>query len=572
MNKNPIQGSAMEIRRPKSSKSDTCPESRDVDGAVINGEVIARYPGRAVNPRREAQPEPGGKGPGTQQSAESIVAATPRREGPKRREKDTAIVSMDPGDAATRSEMTPAPHEGSARNAREEEQAASKATAAKEHGEPAGGRHNDSDLAELMPRIVSRENMLAAYQAVKRNAGAAGVDEMSVEALSDWVRNHWEQTKASLLAGRYEPQPVKRVDIPKPGGGTRMLGIPTVRDRLIQQAIHQVLSPLWEREFSPHSHGFRPRRSTHDAVKAARAYVSEGHRWVVDIDLEKFFDRVNHDILMARIARRVRDKTLLRLIRRYLEAGMMQNGIVEARSEGTPQGGPLSPLLSNILLDDLDKELERRGHKFARYADDCNIYVKSKAAGERVLGTVTSFVEKRLKLKVNAAKSAVDRPWNRKFLGYSMTSTRQPKLKPAKASVDKLKGNVRALCRQGRGRNLARFIQEDLNAKLRGWADYFRLSEVTGVFEEIDGWVRRRIRNQQWRQWKRPRTRKKELMKHGLNESRASESVSNGRGPWWNAGASHMNEALPLGWFRQRRLIFIGERIQRYQKSLKTDF
>jgi len=341
--------------------------------------------------------------------------------------------------------MTSAPHEDSARNAREEEQAASKVTAATEHGEPTGGRHNDNDPAELMPRIVSSENMLAAYQAVKRNAGAAGVDKMSVKALSDWVRNHWEQTKASLLEGRYEPQPVKRVDIPKPGGGTRMLGIPTVCDRLIQQAIHQVLSPLWEREFSPRSYGFRPKRSTHDAVKAARAYVAQGHRWVVDIDLDKFFDKVNHDILMARVARRVRDKTLLRLIRRYLEAGMMQEGIVEARSDGTPQGGPLSPLLSNILLDDLDKELERRGHKFARYADDCNIYVKSKAAAERVLATVTRFVEKRLKLKVNVAKSAVDRPWNRKFLGYCMTTTLQPKLKPAKASVDKLKGNVREL-------------------------------------------------------------------------------------------------------------------------------
>lgn len=467
--------------------------------------------------------------------------------------------------------MASAAHEDRARNARGEEQAASKATVAKDYGEPTGGRHKDNELAELMPRIVSRENMLTAYQAVKRNAGAAGIDEMSVEALGGWVRQCWEQTKASLLEGRYEPQAVKRVDIPKPGGGTRTLGIPTVCDRLIQQAIHQVLSPLWEREFSPHSYGFRPRRSPHDAVKAARAYVAEGHRWVVDIDLEKFFDRVNHDILMARVARKVRDKTLLRLIRRYLEAGMMHAGITQARSEGTPQGGPLSPLLSNILLDDLDQELERRGHKFARYADDCNIYVKSKAAGERVLGTVTGFVEKRLKLKVNAAKSAVDRPWKRKFLGYSMTSTRQPKLKPAKASVEKLKGKVRELCRTGRGRNLRRFIQEDLNAKLRGWADYYRLAEVVGIFEELDAWVRRRIRCQQWRQWKRPPTRKKQLMKHGLNETRAAESASNGRGPWWNAGASHMNEALPLAWFRQRRLIFIGERIQRYQKSLKTN-
>lgn len=242
---------------------------------------------------------------------------------------------------------------------------------------------------------------------------------------------------------------------------------------------------------------------------------------------------------------------------------------------GQPAAGYLtafgSPLLSNILLDDLDKELERRGHTFARYADDCNIYVKSKAAGERVLASVTRFVEQRLKLKVNAAKSAVDRPWNRKFLGYSMTSNRQPKLKPAKASVQRLKDKVRELSRQGRGRNLQRYIKEDLNARLRGWANYYRLSEVKETFEEIDGWVRRRIRSQQWRQWKRPRTRKKEMMKHGLSESRAAESASNGRGPWWNAGASHMNAALPLGWFRQRGLIFIGEHIQRCQKSLKRD-
>lgn len=440
-----------------------------------------------------------------------------------------------------------------------------------EHGASTGTRHNDNDLAALMPVIVSRENMLTAYRRVTRNAGAAGVDALGVEALGGWLREHWEQTKASLLAGQYEPQPVKRVDIPKPGGGTRMLGIPTVLDRLIQQAIHQVLSPLWEGEFSPHSHGFRPGRSTHGAVEAARAVVSGGHRWVVDIDLEKFFDRVNHDILMARIARRVRDKTLLRLIGRYLEAGMMHAGIVEARSEGTPQGGPLSPLLSNILLDDLDKELERRGHKFVRYADDCNIYVKSKAAAQRVLENVSSFVARKLRLKVNAAKSAVDRPWKRKFLGYSMTSGRQPRLKPATASLERMKDKVRQLCRMGRGRNLQRFIQEDLNPKLRGWANYLRLSEVRVVFEEFDAWVRRRLRCQQWRQWKRPRTRMKEMIKLGLAESRAAESACNGRGPWWNAGASHMNEALPLDWLRQRKLIFISERIQRYQKTLKTD-
>lgn len=423
----------------------------------------------------------------------------------------------------------------------------------------------DSDLTELMPRILSRENMFAALAAVKRNAGAAGIDKMTVEKLPAWLRANWEQIKADLLAGRYHPQPVRRVDIPKPGGGIRTLGIPTVCDRLIQQAIHQVLSPLWDPEFSDHSHGFRPGRGAHQAVKAAQAHVEAGHRWVVDIDLEKFFDRVNHDILMARLARKIRDKTLLRLIRRYLEAGMMNEGIVEQRTEGTPQGGPLSPLLSNILLDDLDKELEKRGHRFERYADDCNIYVKSKVAGERVLASVTKFVEKKLKLKVNAAKSAVDRPWNRKVLGYSMTNHLKPKLKAAAASVARLKDKVRQLWRQSRGRNLKRFIQEDLNPVLRGWATYYRLSGVKVIFEELDAWIRRKLRCSQWRQWKRGRTRIKELCKLGVDQERARAGAFNGRGPWWNAGASHMNAALPTKWFRQRQLVFMLEVIQRYQ-------
>lgn len=423
----------------------------------------------------------------------------------------------------------------------------------------------DSDLTELMPRILSRENMLTAWQSVKRNAGAAGIDKMTVEKLPAWLRANWEQIKADLLAGRYHPQPVRRVDIPKPGGGIRTLGIPTVCDRLIQQAIHQVLSPLWDPEFSDHSHGFRPGRGAHQAVKAAQAHVEAGHRWVVDIDLEKFFDRVNHDILMARLARKIRDKTLLRLIRRYLEAGMMNEGIVEQRTEGTPQGGPLSPLLSNILLDDLDKELEKRGHRFERYADDCNIYVKSKVAGERVLASVTKFVEKKLKLKVNAAKSAVDRPWNRKVLGYSMTNHLKPKLKAAAASVARLKDKVRQLWRQSRGRNLKRFIQEDLNPVLRGWATYYRLSGVKVIFEELDAWIRRKLRCSQWRQWKRGRTRIKELRKLGVDQERARAGAFNGRGPWWNAGASHMNAALPTKWFRQRQLVFMLEVIQRYQ-------
>jgi RNA-directed DNA polymerase len=445
-------------------------------------------------------------------------------------------------------------------------QAASNAPVVEDASAPTGN-NNDNELGVLMHRILTRQNMLAAYRAVKRNAGAPGVDNMSVAALGAWLQENWEQTKADLLEGRYEPQPVRRVDIPKAGGGTRTLGIPTVRDRLIQQAIHQVLSPLWEEDFSEHSHGFRPGRSAHQAVQAARDHVGAGHRWVVDLDLEKFFDRVNHDILMARVARKVKDKHLLRLMRRYLEAGMMLGGIVETRTEGTPQGGPLSPLLSNILLDDLDKELERRGHRFERYADDCNIYVKSKAAGQRVLEGVSRFVEKKLKLRVNGAKSAVDRPWRRKFLGYSMTSHRQPRLKAAGSSVARFKDKVRLLHRQGKGRHLGGFIQQELNPLLRGWATYYRLAEVRGIFEELDAWVRRKLRCAQWRQWKRGRTRMKQLCKLGLDKQRAIQSAFNGRGPWWNAGASHLNAALPAAWFRQRGLVFMTELIQRYRRA-----
>lgn len=475
-------------------------------------------------------------------------------------------MSSEEADAATRYEKPAATHRRGVRNTPCRGQAASNPAVVTGQSDPTG-KDNDNDLAALMPRIFARENMLGAFRAVKRNAGAAGVDKLQVEALGAWLRKNWEQTKADLLGGRYRPKAVRRVDIPKPGGGTRTLGIPTVPDRLIQQAIHQVLSPLWEGEFSEHSHGFRPGRSAHQAVQAARAHVEAGHRWVVDIDLEKFFDRVNHDILMARITRKVKDKTLLRLIRSYLEAGMMNAGIVEPRTEGTPQGGPLSPLLSNILLDDLDKELERRGHRFERYADDCNIYVRSKAAGGRVLASVTRFVARKLRLKVNAAKSGVDRPWQRKFLGYSMTLHRKPRLKAAGSSVERIKDKVRALRRQARGRNLRRFIQEDLNPMLRGWATYYRMAEVKGIFEELDAWVRRKLRCAQWRQWKRGRTRMKELVKLGLGQQRAKESAFNGRGPWWNAGASHMNAALPAKWFRQQGLVCMSEIIQRYQKA-----
>ena len=409
---------------------------------------------------------------------------------------------------------------------------------------------------QLMEAVVERGNMLAALHRVARNKGAAGVDGMTVADLRANLKEQWPTVRESLLTGNYAPKPVLRVEIPKPDGkGVRKLGIPTVMDRLIQQALHQVMQPIFDPGFSGSSYGFRPGRSAHDAVKQAREYVREGRRWVVDLDLEQFFDRVNHDILMARVARKVKDRRVLRLIRNYLQAGVMEAGIAVASMEGTPQGGPLSPLLSNIMLDDLDKELERRGHRFCRYADDCNVYVRSKHAGERVMDSLTWFLERKLRLKVNQTKSAVARPWERKFLGYSLTFHRMARLKVAPQSVQRLQLKLKGLFRAGRGRNLARFIHEDLNPVIRGWARYFHLSEVRGTFEELDGWLRRKLRCMLWRQWKRPATRFKRLRARGLVELRAWKSASNGRGSWWNSGSSHMNEAFPKRYFDQLGLL-----------------
>jgi len=401
---------------------------------------------------------------------------------------------------------------------------------------------------QLLKRIVERTNMWQAYSRVVSNRGSAGVDGMSVAELKDYLKNNWLHIKELLLNGEYYPQAVRGVEIPKPTGGVRQLGIPTAVDRLIQQAVHQVLSPLYDPTFSENCFGFRPGRSAHQAVLQARQFASEGYRFVVDIDLEKFFDRVNHDILMARLTRLITDKNLLRLIRRYLQAGILRNGVLNERLEGTPQGGPLSPLLSNILLDDLDKELERRGHKFCRYADDCNIYVKSKRAGERVLASLTKFLSETLKLTVNPKKSAVDRPWKRKFLGYSMTSEKNPRLKVAKESVKRFTGNLKELFRRARGRSIVTTAAE-VNSKLTGWINYFILAEVKNIFEELDGWLRRRFRNILWRQWKLGKKRYSELLKRGIADERARKSAGNGRGAWWNSGASHMNEAFPKRFF-----------------------
>jgi len=418
----------------------------------------------------------------------------------------------------------------------------------------------------LMERVIERENMRQAYSRVLRNKGAAGVDGMTTEALGTWLKQHWPRVREALLEGSYVPRAVRRVDIPKPDGGVRTLGVPTVVDRLIQQALHQVLQPIFEPTFSAGSFGFRPGIGAHEAVRQAQAYVQSGRHWVVDMDLEKFFDRMNHDVLMARVARKVRDKRVLKLIRRFLEAGMMADGLTRQRTEGTPQGGPLSPLLSNILLTDLDKHLEARGLAFCRYADDCNIYVGSGRAGERVMASTRAYLERALRLVVNEAKSKVARPGTRKFLGYRIATRRgQAPIRVAPQSIERLMRRVRELMRQGRGQSLARTIQM-LNPLLRGWANYFRLSEQPRRMKALDGWVRRRLRCLLWRQWKRPRTRKRHLQAQGLDPERAWRSSVNGRGPWWNAGASHMTQALPNAYFERLGLVSVYETIARLQR------
>lgn len=420
-----------------------------------------------------------------------------------------------------------------------------------------------TESEQLMEAVVARKNMLSAYQQVKRNRGVAGVDKMNVEQMKPHLQEHWAKIKEELLNDKYHPQPVLGVEIPKASGGVRQLGIPTVVDRMIQQAIYQVISPKFEPGFSESSYGFRPGRSAHQAVSKAREYIAEGQEWVVDLDLEKFFDRVNHDILMSRLARKISDKRVLRLIRRYLQAGLMMGGVESARVEGTPQGGPLSPLLSNILLDELDKELERRGHKFCRYADDCNIYVKTEKAGKRVMASITGFLGKRLKLKVNEKKSAVARAWERKFLGYSTTKEKDPRLKPAEATITRLRVRIREIFRKGRGRSLSRVIEE-LNKLLRGWMQYYRLAGVRTVFERLDGWIRRRLRCQIWRQGKRPWTRARKLILRGLEKPRAWGIVRSCRGPWSIAGLAALAEAYPKSYFTDLGLVSLADQRRRY--------
>lgn len=420
---------------------------------------------------------------------------------------------------------------------------------------------------QLIEAVVERSNMILALHRVEKNRGSAGVDEMTVGELRGYLKEHWPRIKGALLEGSYQPAAVRRVAIAKPSGGMRQLGIPTVVDRLIQQALNQVLSPIFDPNFSPSSFGFRPGRSAHHAVRQAQACVAGGKRWLVDIDLEKFFDRVNHDILMSRVAKQISDKRVLILIGRYLRAGIMEGGLITASREGTPQGGPLSPLLSNIVLDELDQELERRGLSFCRYADDCNIHVGSRRAGQRVLASVRDFLQRRLKLKVNSEKSAVARPWERKFLGYSMTFHIKPQLKVARASVKRIREKLKEAFHRARGRRLDRFIEQELNPILRGWGNYFQLAEVEGTFEELEQWVRRKLRQMLWRQWKRNYTRAARLIQRGLSTERAWQSAGNGRGSWWNSGASHMNAAFPKRYFDHLGLVSL---LSQRRRVLKT--
>ena len=401
---------------------------------------------------------------------------------------------------------------------------------------------------QWMEEVCERENCEQALERVKANKGSAGVDGMTVHELPEYLKQHWPAIREQLLSGTYKPQPVKRVEIPKPDGGVRKLGIPTVLDRMIQQAVMEVLQRSWDGTFSDHSYGFRPGRSAHQAVEAAQQYIAAGYRWVVDLDLEKFFDRVNHDKLMAKIAERVGDKRLLKLIRTFLTAGVMEDGLVSRVEEGTPQGGPLSPLLSNIVLDEFDRELERRGLRFARYADDSNIYVRSRRAGERVMESVKRFITAKLKLTVNEKKSAVARPWARKFLGFSFTSAGIPKRRIAPKAVDRFKERVRELTRRTRGVSIER-MAEDLTRYLRGWIGYFGKCETPSVLAALEGWLRRRLRSAIWKQWKRGTTRFAELRKRGVGKDLAAKTAGSAHGPWRLANSPALSIALPNAYF-----------------------
>lgn len=406
-----------------------------------------------------------------------------------------------------------------------------------------------ADTERLMEEVCEQANCQQALKRVKANKGSPGVDGMTVHELPDYLKQHWPAIREQLLRGTYQPHPVKRVEIDKPdGGGVRKLGVPVVLDRFIQQAVLQVLQKRWDPMFSDHSYGFRPGRSAHQAVARAQQYIGEGYRIVVDLDLEKFFDRVCHDKLMATVAQRVSDKRMLRLIRAFLTAGVMENGLVSAVDEGTPQGGPLSPLLSNLVLDEFDQELERRGHRFVRYADDCNVYVRSVRAGQRVMASLTAFITKRLKLTVNAQKSAVSRPGERKFLGFSFTGGVEPRRRIAPKAIARFKAKVRELTRRTRGVSIESMV-EGLSTYLRGWLSYFGFCQTQSVLRDLESWLRRRLRAVLWKQWKRGRTRFAELRKRGVRAELAAKTAGSAHGPWRLANSPALTVALPNAYF-----------------------
>ena len=419
-----------------------------------------------------------------------------------------------------------------------------------------------------MEEVVRRKNLKKALKRVCANKGSPGIDGMTVDELKDYLKAHWPEIRERLLQGRYNPQPVKQVLIPKPGGGTRMLGIPTVLDRFIQQALLQALNPIYDPAFSPYSYGFRPRRNAHQAVRQAKRYIEEGYKWVVDIDLEKCFDRINHDILMGRIAKRISDNRVLRLIRRYLQAGIMVHGVVQERYEGTPQGGPLSPLLSNILLDELDKELERRGHNFCRYADDCNIYVRSERAGKRVMDSIERFLAKKLKLKVNRQKSAVDKPQERQFLGFSFTDGRALKIKLSRKALKNVKHRIKQITRRSRGIFLLQVVKE-LSEYLKGWLGYFRLIETPTVLKDLDSWIRRRLRCFVMKQWiKNCHTRYKGLQSLGVSDWNARPVAASRKGPWAMSNMKPVKVAMPNRFFAERDLLCLFNHYESLAKAI----
>ena len=401
---------------------------------------------------------------------------------------------------------------------------------------------------QLMEEVCMPDNLKQAIRRVRRNKGSSGVDGMTVDELPNYLKEHWPDIRTQLLCGSYRPKPVKRVEIPKPGGGVRKLGIPTVLDRFIQQAVMQILQKRWERTFSTHSFGFRPGRSAHQAVRRAQDYIAHGYCYVVDMDLEKFFDRVNHDMLMSRVAKRVADKRMLKLLRACLNSGVMENGLVGPTYEGTPQGGPLSPLLSNLMLDDLDRELEKRNLRFVRYADDCNIYVRSERAGKRVMESVKNFLTQKLKLTVNEKKSAVARPKERKFLGFSFMGGMEPKRRIAPQALTRFKKRIREITHQAKGKNVEQVVK-NLAEYLVGWRGYFSYCETPTVLEKLDGWIKRRLRSMIWRQWKRGKRRFAELRKRGVDAKLAAQTASSSHGPWRTSWSPALHMALSNAYF-----------------------